>query len=654
MTGTVSFDTGGGSLNVFKRMVSDSGAVWFQEVGATSNSNNTFGFGSGAPIITSNGTASGSSLLWIVHDNDASGSNASLEAFNPIPQNPGPDGTMQEVWSYPIGTSSTFAEPGVDNGIVYVGTKDGTLRGFGILASSTPALTGDNVDFDPTIVAQSVTASAQFTATAPTSVSSFTVTGSAFTLGTPSTALPASLATGQTITVPVTFTPNALGGLAGTLTANESGATATVSLSGQGISASGPLSASPSVADFDVQPIGGPLVSRLVTFTNVSTSPVTVTGFIAPRLPFAVTGAPTLPTTLAANQSISFTVDFSPPGSSGDFVHVFGGVAVLETSAGNFGVPVSGSAAPPAQINVVPTTLNFGNVTVGSTATQNFNIGDQGGVALTITASTPPTTNGFTATSSLANGTVIDADASIQETVQFAPSSLGTVSATWTLEGSDGSGPQTVTMTGTGVAAATPPAGGGGGGGSSPPPSAPSPVSPAPVSLTISTLSGHVGTPLALSTNGDPDGGLVSFRANNGTATGCAVSGDSLGVKSAGTCIVTATKSAVGANPAVSSLPTTITFAKKITTSPPQNITVNFGAKSSALSSAAKKALRGFAVRLGEGHSVICTGYAKGNAKLAKDRAKAVANYLSSRTSVHLTLKSVTSVAEERVTITTT
>ncbi len=81
---------------------------------------------------------------------------------------------------------------------------------------------------------------------------------------------------------------------------------------------------------------------------------------------------------------------------------------------------------------------------------------------------------------------------------------------------------------------------------------------------------------------------------------------------------------------------------------------MNFGTKSSALSSAAKMALRGFAVGLVGGHSVICTGYAKGNAMLAKARAKAVPHYLSSRTSVHLTLKSVTSVAVQRVTVTTT
>jgi outer membrane protein OmpA-like peptidoglycan-associated protein len=103
----------------------------------------------------------------------------------------------------------------------------------------------------------------------------------------------------------------------------------------------------------------------------------------------------------------------------------------------------------------------------------------------------------------------------------------------------------------------------------------------------------------------------------------------------------------------VTSLPTTITFAKKIATSPARVVSVTFGAKSSALSSGAKKALRAFALGL-EGHSVICTGYAKGNAVLAKERARSVAQYLSSRTRVHLTLKSVTNVAIERVTVTTT
>jgi uncharacterized repeat protein (TIGR02543 family) len=431
-------------------MVSASGAVWFQLVGATTNSSNTFGFGSGAPIVTSNGTVSGSSLLWIIHDNDSSGSNAQLQAYNPIPQNPGPNGTLQEVWHASIGDSTKFSEPGVDNGKIYVGTMDGTLLGFGLVAASTPALNGNNVDFTPTVVSQSILATAQFTAAAPTTVTSFTETGAAFDMGTPSRALPATLSTGQSITVPITFTPNAVGGLTGSLTANETSGTAAVTLSGQGLSATQPISASPSAVNFGNLTMGGPLVSLPASFTNVSGSSVTITGFSSPALPFHVPNPPANGT-LGPGATVHFTVDFTPPGSSGDFDHVFGAVATLETNAGNFGVPLSGSAAPSALINIVPTALSFGNVPLGSSATLNFDVGDEGAQTLTITQSTPPSTNGFTATSSLPVNTQIDANTSVQESVQFTPTSLGPVSATWLLEGNDTSGLQTVTMTGTGV-----------------------------------------------------------------------------------------------------------------------------------------------------------------------------------------------------------
>jgi hypothetical protein len=462
---TVGFQMNAGSLNVFQRMVSASGAVYFQRVGATTNSGNTFSFGSGKPIVTSNGTTSGSSLLWIIHDGNLSGTGAQLQAYNPIPQNPGPNGTLQDVWNSPTFTSSKFSEPGVDNGIIYVGTKDGTLLGFGLLSSSTPALTGDNVDFPPTTVSQSINETATFTATTSTTVSSFTQTGSAFTVGGPDQTLPASLSAGQSITVPVTFTPNAIGANAGTLVANVTSGTAALTLGGDGLSATEPISATepqsvtPGVADFGHQPIGGSTQSQPVTFTNVSASAVTITGFSAPALPFAVTGAPASGTLLGAGASITVTATFSPPGSSGDFENVFGGVATLHTSVGDFGVPVSGAADPAAQINIVPTTLTFGDVALGSSATINFDLGDQGGLPLTITKSTPPGTNGFAAltdpfTQLGADGGQLAPNTSIQESVKFTPTSSGPVSATWLLEGNDGSGVQTVTMTGTGVVTA--------------------------------------------------------------------------------------------------------------------------------------------------------------------------------------------------------
>ena len=645
-------NTAGGSLNAYQRVVSTSGAVTFQLVGATSNSGTTFGFGSGKPIVTSDGTTSGSALLWITHTSDSSGAGAELQAYDPIPRNPGPQGTLTEVWHASIGTAAKFSEPAVDNGIIYVGarnsTSDGALIGFGFLA--TPTLTGANVSFSPMIVSQSTTSTATFTATASTTVSSFTPTGAAFSIGTPSLSLPAALSAGQTITVPVTFTPNAIGTLSGTLTANNTGPTAVVTLSGQGLSASSLLSASPPSADFTIQPIGGPVVSMIVTFTNVSANPIDVTGFTAPALPFAVSDPPGI-TALNPGDTLRFTVNFSPPGSSGDFVHAFNSVTTLITNDGNFGVPVSGSAAPLAQINIVPTSLSFGDVQVGSSATLTFDVGNQGGLPLTITTSTPPATNGFTNVTNpvnLTSGALFAANASVKESVRFTPTTTGLVSSTWTIEGNDGSGLQTVTMTGTGISTSPTP----------PPPSPPSPPpssggssSPPPPSvqstLAITSLSGYVGTALALATSGDT-GGVVTFSVSNGSVAGCAISGSSLTVTSAGTCVVTATRAANGNSSAVSSPATTITFAPKVSTASPVAVTVSFTATSYVLSAEAKKTLRALALRLVTGTSVTITGFAKGDAVLAKGRAKAVARYLASFVKVKVTLTSVTNVSVNR------
>jgi hypothetical protein len=657
----------GGALTVFQR-VDTGGALSFQPVGSTSNSGNLFGFGSGSPIVTSNGTTSGSALLWVIHATGSNGPDSQLEAFNPVPVNPGPSGTLEQVWSSAPFTSTVFSEPSVDNGIVYVGTKDDTLLGFGALSSSTPPVTDSNLSFAPTIVAQSTTQNETFTASAPTTVASFVVSGGAYTIGSPSRSLPASLSSGQSITVPVTFTPNSLGANSGTLTANLSGDTTTVDLSGEGDTNSPSLSLSPDDVTFAPQLIGSSVVSIPETVTNISSSPITVDAVADPTSPFTLSGVPSNPLTLQpsgdSGDSLTITVNFAPPGSSGDFDHVFSSLATLETNLGNFGVAITASADPPAQITTVPNALNFGDVAVGSSATMSFDLGDQGGFPLTITSSTPPSSEGFTAITDpftqLAKTTPepdeIAPNSSIQETVSFAPTSDGPATASWYIEGNDGNGVQTVTLTGTGYTpSSSPPSSP-----PSPPPSSP-PVtitSSAPTTTTtnaptllISTRSGRVGSPLTLRTSGDPSGGTVSFRARDGSATGCSVAGVDLRAKSSGTCVVVAMKAASGATPSVTSSPTAITF-KNVANPQPSSLTVTFGATSGSLNAAAKSDLSNFAKKLARGESVTVTGYALANRSLALSRANTVALFLSRRASIHVNVKTVLGAARNEAFVT--
>jgi outer membrane protein OmpA-like peptidoglycan-associated protein len=657
--GTVGFANNGGSLDVFQRTVTNN-EVGFQLAGATANTGNTFGYGSGTPIVTSAGTTSGSALVWIIHATGPSGVDSQLEAFNPIPVN----NSLEEVWNSLPFTSTVFSEPGVNNGIVYVGTKDDTLMGFGALASSIPALSGADVNFSATTVSQSVTQNATFTASSTTTVNSFTESGSAYTMGTPSMTLPATLSAHQSITVPVTFTPTALGANPGTLTANATGATSEINLNGQGGTATASFTITPTSADFVPVPSGGNDVTLPITFTNVSSSAINVQGFNSPTLPFTVTDVPTNQT-IAPNGTVTFTVQFAPPGSSGDFDHVFESVATLDTSVGNFGVAISGTANPPALLSTAPNVLNFGSVEVGSVVTLNFDLGNQGAFPLLITQSTPPTTNGFSALTDpfiqLANTNpahTIAPNTSIPETVQFAPTSDGLVSATWLLEGNDGNGVQTVTLTGTGYTPAP----------SQPPPSGPPPTIttttatgtttlpvttttiPSPV-LSVVPQTGREGSSLTLRTKGDPEGGALSFRVKNGTAKSCAINGHSLTAKSAGTCIVTATRRAKGSTPKFSSKPTIVRFEKS--KSSIHSITIDFGAHVNTLNSASKAAIVNFAKPLKNGDTVVSTGYAKGNLALASRRAASVARYLARLVRVHVTLRSVTNGADNKAILAT-
>jgi outer membrane protein OmpA-like peptidoglycan-associated protein len=60
------------------------------------------------------------------------------------------------------------------------------------------------------------------------------------------------------------------------------------------------------------------------------------------------------------------------------------------------------------------------------------------------------------------------------------------------------------------------------------------------------------------------------------------------------------------------------------------------------------------AKRLARGYSITVTGYANGNAGLAKRRAEVVAKFLSTRVKTHVTIKVVTNTNVSKVTVATT
>ena len=93
-------------------------------------SSGTFGFSSSAPVITSNATEAGSAVVWIVHTEQEKGwegKNAELRAYSAGSAAP------SELWHERIGTSSKFATPGVGEGRLYIGGREGQILAFGPL-----------------------------------------------------------------------------------------------------------------------------------------------------------------------------------------------------------------------------------------------------------------------------------------------------------------------------------------------------------------------------------------------------------------------------------------------------------------------------------------------------------------------------------------
>jgi hypothetical protein len=425
-----------GNLRVYKYGLSGTGQPALSLQGTSTDA---FGFSSSAPVITSDGTTSGSALVWMIWSPGGSGVGAQLRAYDPIPVS----GAPRLRWSAPIGQSAKFNPPGVGAGRIYVGTRDGKVLGFG--SPVTPPLTGSATAFPTTTVGSTSQKTVTLTATDAITLSSLRSSSTQFTIGTPSKPLPATLAAGQTIDVPITFAPTQTGPIGGTLTATtSSGRTADFALSGAGQAASAQLEVSPPLVSFGGTAVGGHL-SGSATFKNVGSAPLTINAVHLPAAPFGASGVPAVGSTIAPGASVTVTVTFDPT-AAGTFSDAIG----LDTTGGNDEVGLSGSAGSSGVLAIRSETNDYGTVTVGQRLTKSFTISNTGGVPVTITKSKPPTGGAFTATTTLAEGTTIAPGQTLTESVVFAPNAAGALSGTWAINGDDSTGLHEVSFTGVG------------------------------------------------------------------------------------------------------------------------------------------------------------------------------------------------------------
>ncbi len=414
-----------GYLRVYQYGVSGTGQP---TLSLQATSPDSFGFGTGAPVITSEGTTSGSALVWLEWMPNGTGAGAQLRAYDPVPV----EGKPVLRFSAPIGTGSKFATPGVGAGRLYVGTREGKVLGFG--SPVTPPLSGPSTSFETTTIGSSRETTVTLTANTALTVSKVSASNSQFTTGTPVPAVPAAIGAGETLKVPVTFAPTQSGLQAATLNVETDHGAMTFSLQGTGQPATAKLEASPTVLSFGGTEVGGHL-SGAATFRNVGGASLTIEGVKSPPAPFGVSGLPAPGTILKPGEAVTIEATFEPNAEGN-----FNGELTLETSAGSSTIGLSGAAGKPGVLKITGENTEYGNVTVGGTATKTFTVANTGGTTVTVTKSKPPVGGSFSALSSLAEGTTIAPGETLTETVAFKPGAPGYSSGTWAINGNDTTG----------------------------------------------------------------------------------------------------------------------------------------------------------------------------------------------------------------------
>jgi MYXO-CTERM domain-containing protein len=432
-------DSPSGCLVGYQMGASAAGSPMLSQV-ATSSS--TFGYGTSAVVVTSDGTNSGSALLWTVWSSGWTGTGGELRAYDAVPQG----GTFTLRYLAGTGTSAKFTAPAVGDGRIYVGTRDGHVIGFGVTGA--PALRARGAAFAPTLVGDAAVSSVDVTAAGPVTVESLGISGD-FALGDGAPQAPFSLAGGATFSIPVVFRPGAVGAIVGTLHITTDRGSFAIPLSGVGQSAAPMLATSPQVLTFAPIILGG-VSTETVTITNVSDAPLTLTGVTPPAPPFSLDGLPAAGAVLDAGASIVATISYAPTmvGTSSGYLSVAAGDAVAALA-------VEGSALKGGKLRIAPEAIDSGPYYLGEASMAAFQLSNEGDVAVVIEKSKPPTSPAFQAVSAFDEGTILLPGASLEQLVHVSPTAVGENTDVWQLNANDGLGLRLVTFMVTGL---TPPA----------------------------------------------------------------------------------------------------------------------------------------------------------------------------------------------------
>ena len=315
---------------------------------------------------------------------------------------------------------------------------------------STASLTFGNEPVNVASAAQVVTVNN--VGSAALSITSIAFTGANATDFTQTNTCNSSVAAGTQCTISIMFTPATAGAATASLAVadNASGSPQMVSLSGTGAAAAASLS--PSSLSFPSQLVGSSAVPQSVTLTNSGNAALNVTGLtVSGANAGSFTQTNNCGASLAAGSSCTIVVIFAPS-TSGLLAAT---LTVSDNASGSpqtVGLSGTGSAV---SANGSTEALAFGSLPTGTVSpAQTVVLSNTGTAALSITGIVIAGANAGSFGASNNCGSSLPAGANCTITVSFSPAATGNLSAVLSVTDNATTGPQTVSLTGTGTTTA--------------------------------------------------------------------------------------------------------------------------------------------------------------------------------------------------------
>ena len=244
----------------------------------------------------------------------------------------------------------------------------------GVLAANPTSVSFSNLQVGST---QSMPVTLTNTGGMSVSVTQAGVTGAGFSLN--GLNLPLTLGAGQSTSFSVVFAPQMSGSAGGTLavTSNASNSSVALPVTGNAVTP-GSLTVTQSSLNFgNVQVNSNQTLPE--TLTNSGGSSVTISQASLTGPGFSVSGL-NLPLSLAAGQSASFNVVFTPQTGGS----VTGYLGVVSNASNSLGISLSGSGLTPGSLGASSSTLSFGNVQVNGNQSLPETLTNSGGSSVTI------------------------------------------------------------------------------------------------------------------------------------------------------------------------------------------------------------------------------------------------------------------------------